>query len=249
MAPLLMWLSTWQLIDPAHQPICESAQRQRVTITMLLLLLTALLGLTAPAFAGNYTVTQEAWFDVEVKDLDGPGQDYTGRFVIALFGETAPMTVLNFASITKGYKRGRDNLQYKNSFVHRVVPDFVLQMGDITRGDGSGGRSIFGERFNDEDFVLSHRAAGWVAMANHGPDTNSSQFYILLTKARWLDSKHVVFGKVIRGFDVISELGDVPADPYTAIPKKRIKIIDCGLNEVDEKYDLTEDQYDSTTDI
>merc|ERR1712150_93216 len=98
---------------------------------------------------------------------------------------------------------------YKKSVVHRVVPDFVIQMGDITVGDGTGGRSIFGERFNDEEFILSHRAPGWVAMANHGPDTNGSQFYILLTKARWLDGKHVVFGKVIKGMDVIMTLGDV----------------------------------------
>ena len=217
---------------------------------MMLILFTAvLLSAAVPALAGNFTITQEAWFDIEVKDLDGPGQDYTGRFVIALFGEVAPMTVLNFASITKGYKRGRENLQYKNSYIHRIVPDFVLQMGDITRGDGSGGRSIFGERFNDEEFVLSHRSPGWVAMANHGPDTNSSQFYILLTKARWLDSKHVVFGKVIRGYSVVEELGEVPADPFTAVPKKRVKIIDCGINELVEKYDLTEDQIDSIADI
>lgn len=197
----------------------------------------------------NHTVTQEAWFDIEVKDMDGPGQDYTGRFVIGLFGETAPMTCLNFASITKGYKKGRDNLQYKNTPVHRIVPDFVIQMGDITRGDGSGGRSIFGERFNDEEFILSHKAPGFVAMANHGPDTNNSQFYIMLTKARWLDGKHVVFGKVVRGFDVVEALGEVTADPYTAVPKKRVKIVDCGLNELDDKYELTEEQIMSTEDI
>ena len=69
-------------------------------------------------------------------------------------------------------------------------------MGDITVGDGSGGKSIYGDRFADEEFVLSHRSDGWVSMANHGPDSNNSQFFILLTKARWLDGKHIVFGKV-----------------------------------------------------
>ena len=111
------------------------------------------------------------------------------------------------------------------------------------------GRSIFGDKFNDEDFTLSHRSAGWVAMANHGPDTNGSQFYILLTKARWLDGKHVVFGKVIRGFDVVETLGNVPSDPNTAEPKKTVKIIGCGVNKLDKKYDLAEDQLDSTEDL
>jgi cyclophilin family peptidyl-prolyl cis-trans isomerase len=213
--------------------------------------LTALLlaAFAALASAGNYTVTDEAWFEVEIKDMDGPGQDYRGRFVVALFGETAPMTCMNFAAITRGYKRGKENLHYKKSVVHRVVPDFVVQMGDITVGDGTGGRSIFGERFNDEDFILSHRSAGWVAMANHGPDSNGSQFYILLTKARWLDGKHVVFGKVVQGFDVVRTMGEVPADQQTAVPKRRIKIVNCGLNELDKKYDLTEDQLDSTEDL
>ena len=92
------------------------------------------------------------------------------------------------------------------------------------------GRSIFGDRFNDEAFVLSHRSTGWVAMANHGSDTNGSQFYILLTKARWLDGKHVVFGKVIRGMKVVETIGDVPYDSNTAVPRKQVKIIDCGIN-------------------
>jgi cyclophilin family peptidyl-prolyl cis-trans isomerase len=198
---------------------------------------------------GNFTVTEEAWFEVEVKDLDGSGEDYKGQFTLALFGETAPMTVMNFAALTRGYKKGGLKLAYKNSKIHRIVPDFVIQMGDITVGDGTGGRSIFGERFNDEDFILSHRSAGWVAMANHGPDTNNSQFYILLTKARWLDNKHVVFAKVIRGYDVIEALGEVPSDPNTAVPKKEVRIVDCGVNRLDKPYDLTKDQLESTEDL
>jgi len=215
----------------------------------MLFLAAFLVGSFTLAQCGNFTVTDEAWFDVEVKDLDGPGEDYRGRFTIALFGETAPMTVMNFAAITKGYKRGNQKLWYKNNRVHRVVPDFVIQMGDITVGDGSGGTSIFGHRFNDEDFVLSHRSPGWVAMANHGPDTNNSQFYVLLSKARWLDNKHVVFGKIIRGFNVIEILGEVPTDPNTAVPLREIKIVDCGLNTLDKKYDLAKDQLDSVEDL
>lgn len=199
--------------------------------------------------AENYTVTDEAWFDIQIADHDSPGEDFHGRFVIALFGITAPMTVMNFAAITRGYKRGNEKLHYKNTFIHRIVPDFVIQMGDITLGDGSGGRSIYGEKFNDEDFILSHKAAGYVSMANHGKDTNGSQFFIILNKARWLDGKHVVFGKVIKGMDVINTIADVPSDPASAIPKKKIKIVDCGLNSLDRKYMLTEEEAASNHDI
>lgn len=215
----------------------------------MMLLLASLFALMGVGMCGNYTVTEEAWFEVEVKDMDGPGQDYKGRFTIALFGDTAPMTVMNFASITRGYKRGKEQFSYEETPIHRIVPDFVIQMGDITVGDGTGGKSIFGERFNDEDFILSHRSPGWVAMANHGKDTNGSQFYILLTKARWLDTKHVVFGKVIQGMETIRALGEVPADPNTAVPKKRASITNCGLNDMEKKYDLTEDQLDLEEDL
>lgn len=201
------------------------------------------------SFADNLTVTDEAWFDVQISDHDSPGEDFHGRFVIALFGDVAPMTVMNFAAITRGYKRGNENLHYKNTYIHRIVPDFVIQMGDITTGDGTGGRSIYGEKFNDEDFILSHKAAGYVSMANHGKDTNGSQFFILLSKARWLDGKHVVFGKVIKGMDVIQLIGEIPSDPNTAVPKKHVKIVDCGLNKLDRKYTLTTEQAASNHDI
>ena len=129
-----------------------------------MLFYTILVAAVALARCDNlYTVTEEAWFEVKVEDMDGPGQDYTGRFTIALFGEAAPMTVLNFISITKGYKQRETSLAYKGSIVHRIVRDFVIQMGDVTKGDGTGGRSIFGERFTDEEFLLSHRSAGWVS--------------------------------------------------------------------------------------
>jgi len=217
---------------------------------MAALFLAALFTVFSTGYCGNYTVTDEVWFDIEVKDFDGPGEDYTGRFVIALFGETAPMTTMNFAAIARGYKRGKERLHYKNSKVHRIVPDFVVQMGDITVGDGTGGESIYGPTFVDEEFILSHRAPSYVSMANHGPDTNGSQFFVLLTRARWLDGKHVVFGKVVRGFDVIETLhGLEPKKPRGVEPKSEVTIVDCGVVEGFEKYDLKEDQLDSTEDI
>lgn len=199
--------------------------------------------------SSNHTITDEAWFDIEIKDMYAPGEDYKGRFTIGLFGDTAPITVLNFRSIAKGVKHRHSKLHYKNTPVHRIVKDFIIQMGDITVGDGTGGKSIFANKFNDEEFILSHRGAGWVAMANHGPDTNGSQFYILLQKARWLDGKHVVFGKVIRGYDVIKTIGDVDSDISTARPKKKITIVDCGLNKIEKKYELKENELESTEDL
>jgi cyclophilin family peptidyl-prolyl cis-trans isomerase len=200
--------------------------------------------------AGEYTVTQEAWFEVEVADIDGPGTSYSGRFVIALFGETAPMTVLNFASIAQGYQRGEETkLHYKNTTIHRIVPDFVIQMGDVTVGDGTGSRSIYGDTFIDENFELSHRAPGWVSMANRGKDTNGSQFFILLSKARWLDGKHVVFGKVIRGFDTVRTIGELATNPKTAQPELEVRIVDCGVDRLDRKYDLKPEDLDSTDDL
>jgi cyclophilin family peptidyl-prolyl cis-trans isomerase len=214
---------------------------------MLLLALVATL--VATVSCGKYTVTDEVWFEVQVKNIDGEGNDFKGRFTIALFGESAPMTVMNFVSLTRGYKKGKEFLHYKNTPLHRIVPDFVLQMGDITIGDGTGGKSIFGAKFNDEEFILSHRSPGWVSMANHGRDTNGSQFFIMLTRARWLDGKHVVFGKVIKGFDVLKTVGEVPSDPTTALPKIKVTITDCGVNDIPKKYDIEESQLDSTDDL
>ena len=194
-------------------------------------------------------VTDEVWFDVEIKDYDGQGEDYRGRFVVAVFGDICPMTVLNFVSLAKGYKRGRKNLHYKNSPVHRIVRDFIIQMGDVTVGDGTGGESIYGPTFVDENFELSHKAAGFVSMANHGLDTNGSQFFILLTKSRWLDGKHVAFGKVIKGMDVINAIAEVELQKNTATPKKTVKIIDSGAVGLETRYELTEKQISSETDI
>jgi len=220
-----------------------------ISINMNPLAVVVFLGTLAIAYCGNHTVTDEAWFDIEIKDLDGPGEDYRGRFVVALFGDVAPVTVMNFRTLVKGYKHRHEKLHYKNTPIHRIVKDFIIQMGDITVGDGTGGKSIYGPKFNDEPFVLSHRAPGWVAMANHGRDTNGSQFYILLGKARWLDGKHVVFGKVIRGYDVVKTIGEVESSMETATPKKRILIVDCGLNKLEKKYDLKEGELDSIEDL
>lgn len=218
------------------------------TCVCLVLLISCFAGSALSDSECNHTVTRHAWFDIFIKDVDGPGEDFHGRFKIGLFGNAAPATVLNFASITNGYKHGKSTLHYKNSKVHRVVRDFVIQMGDVTVGDGTGGKSIYGEVFDDEDFILSHRSAGFVSMANHGKNTNGSQFFILLVRARWLDKKHVVFGKIIKGFDVIRKIADIETNKETGMPKKKIKIVACGCDDV-KSYCMTEEQINMEEDI
>ncbi|XP_002739816.2 peptidyl-prolyl cis-trans isomerase B-like [Saccoglossus kowalevskii] len=176
-------------------------------------------------------VTKKAWFDIEV---DGKP---AGRIVIGLFCETVPVTCQNFAALARGNWRNDEKFGYKNTIIHRIVQDFVIQAGDITVGDGSGGKSIYGPYFMDENFYLSHNGPGWVSMANSGPDTNNSQFFITLNTARWLDGQHVVFGKVIEGMDVLYKLGDLQVTKY-AFPKKTVRFSDTGVEHVEKPYVL-----------
>jgi len=197
----------------------------------------------------KYVVTQECWLDVSIKDSnDSANVIKSGRIVVGLFGDIVPMTATNFAQLSKGIKRDKHVMSYKNSPIHRIVRDFVIQTGDFLNFDGTGSKSIYGDRFVDENFSLSHRSAGWVSMANYGKDTNGSQFFVTLVPARWLDGHHVVFGRVVSGMDIVRYVGELELYPKSSLSKKFAAIIASGCKDT-PRYELSEDQLDSPGDI
>ena len=158
------------------------------------------------------------FFDISI------GGTSAGRIIFELYSDIVPKTAENFRSICAGDNEKK--LTYKGSPFHRIIPQFMLQGGDITKGNGTGGKSIYGEKFADENFKVKHTKEGMLSMANAGPNTNGSQFFITTVACPWLDGAHTVYGEVVEGINIVKEMEKLgTADGK---PKKSIKIEDCG---------------------
>lgn len=161
-------------------------------------------------------MASNVFFDVTINDKPA------GRIVFHLYDDVVPKTAQNFRELATG----QNGYGYAGSGFHRVIPQFMLQGGDFTNHNGTGGKSIYGNKFDDENFQVKHTKAGQLSMANAGKNTNGSQFFITTIATTWLDGKHVAFGEVVDGYDVVSTIEKLGSASGT--PQAKITIADSG---------------------
>jgi len=159
------------------------------------------------------------FFDISI---DGRS---VGRIVFRLFDDITPVTSRNFRELATG----QPGYGYAGSPIHRIIPDFMIQGGDITARDGTGGRSAFGQPFADENFVVRHDRPGLISMANRGPGTNLSQYFVTTVAAPWCDGKNVVFGEVVEGLDVVRRIQGYASSDILRRPSATILVERSGL--------------------
>lgn len=223
-------VSFWESLSPLEQ---------KVTLGACMLLIFMVFVVRNPDWTAVSLEEASKDDDPRVYFDIGIGDDEAGRIVIQLFPSVVPKTAENFRALCTGEKgtgRSGKPLHYKGCVFHRIIPSFMCQGGDITSGNGTGGESIYGAKFADE-FVSSDDGKGrfirhsepfLLSMANSGPNTNGSQFFLTTVKASWLDTKHVVFGRVVEGQDVVKRMEAVGSGSGQVSPQNKVRIADCG---------------------